>query len=182
LLHHLEPPGKRLVLKDPFHAANLEELLEVCPGATIVQTHRDPLEVVPSFHKLCTTMHAVLVPTLDVPRTVEAHMRWLTHVVERNERGRRALAATGRAQRVLDVQYADLLADPLGTVERIHDHVGLPSTGAELDRMRRWLASNGQRKHGRNPYAAQLFGQRPAEIAERFAGYREAWGYREVGR
>jgi hypothetical protein len=178
-LHHLEPAGKRLVLKDPFHAANLEELLEVCPAATLVQTHRDPLEVVPSFHKLCTTMHAVLVPALQIPRTVEAHMRWLTHMVERNVQGRRALAATGRSDRLVDVEYTELVADPIATVERIHERAKIPLTGAELDRMRVWLANNRQRKHGPNRYAAAAFGQRPEEIAERFTSYREAHGYRQ---
>jgi hypothetical protein len=179
-LHHLEPPGRRLVLKDPFHAGCLAALLAACPGATLVQTHRDPLEVVPSFHKLCTTMHAVLVPRLDLPRTIEAHTRWLEHVVERNAEGRRVLAATGRGDRVIDVRYAELLADPIAVVERIHGHLGIPTTAAELDRMRAWLASNHQRKHGPNPYDARAFGQRPEELAERFAAYREAWGYPEV--
>jgi hypothetical protein len=180
LLHHLEPPGIRLVLKDPFHAANLEELLAVCPEATIVQTHRDPLEVMPSFHKLCTTVHSVTTRRLDLPRTVEAHMRWLVSVVERNEQGRSVLVATGRRDRVLDVQYAELLADPIRVVERIHEHARLPLTGAEIDRMRTWLLHNQQRRHGSNPYSVEAFGQRPEEVAERFAGYREAWGYRST--
>ena len=178
-LHHLEPRDSRLVLKDPFHLANLVPLLEVCPEATIVQTHRDPLEVVPSFHKLCMTVHSVLVPTLDIPRTVEAHMRWLTHLVERNAQERRVLEATARRDRLLDVQYADLVADPIGIVERIHEHARIPLGGAEIDRMRAWLVNNGQRKHGPNPYSAQAFGQRPEEIAERFASYREAQGFAE---
>lgn len=176
-LHHLKPEDARLVVKDPFHAANLEALLEVCPSTTIVQTHRDPLEVVPSFHKLCATMHAALVRRLDVPRMVDAHMHWLSALLERNAQGRRRLAEHGLADRLLDVAYADLLSDPIGVVERIHDHARIPLSGAEVDRMRQWLARNGQRKYGPNPYSAEAFGQRPEAIAERFSAYRDAFGF-----
>jgi hypothetical protein len=179
-LHHLEPPDARLVLKDPFHAANLEELLEQCPTATIIQTHRDPVQVLPSFHKLCTTMHAVLMRKLDVPRTVEAHMQWLTHLLARNQQGRRALAESGRSDRLIDVRYEALLADPIAVVARIHEHAGFPLVGAEVDRMRAWLTDNHQRKHGDNPYSAEAFGQRPQEIVERFADYRREHGYPEL--
>jgi hypothetical protein len=165
------------VLKDPFHAANLEELLEQCPTATIVQTHRDPVQVVPSFHKLCMTMHAVLLRTLDVPRTVEAHMQWLTHVLDRNQQGRRALVESGRRDRLIDVRYEELLADPIAVVARVHDHAGFELSGADIDRMRAWLSENHQRKHGANPYSTEAFGQRPEQIAERFVDYRHEHGY-----
>lgn len=170
-LSRLEPEGRRLVLKDPFHAGNLAELLAACPDAMVVQTHRDPVEVLPSFHKLCTTMHAVLVPSLDVPRTVEAHTRWLAHVVARNE------AARPRVPRLVDVDYRALAADPLAAVARVHEAFGLPLTDGHVARMRAYLAENGQRRHGENPYSAEAFGQPPEAIAERFAGYRAHFGF-----
>ena len=176
-LHHLEPPATRLVLKDPFHAANLSEVLEACPGATLVQTHRDPLQVVPSFHKLCLTMHAVLVPTLDIERIVEAHMDWLSWIVERGVQQRSRLQASGQGDRVVDIQYRELLEDPISVVERIHERAKLPLSGADVDRMRAWLAQNHQHAHGVNHYTLEAFGQRPHEVAERFAAYREAQGF-----
>jgi hypothetical protein len=168
LLGQLEPVGKRLVLKDPVHMAHLDDILAVCPGARFVQTHRDPLEVVPSFHKLCHTMHAVLVPEVDTRRTVAVQTAWLEHMVARNAEAR----STVPAGSLVDVDYRALVADPLATVARIHDAFGLPLTDPHVERMRTFLADNGQRRHGGNPYAAQDFGQTPAEIAERFADYR----------
>ena len=142
----------------------------------VVQTHRDPLEVVPSFHKLCTTMHATLTPAIDIPRTVQAHTDWLSWQVERNTKARAALPQ----DKVLDIEYRTLLQDPIAVVERIHDRFSLPLTGADIDRMRAYLQAHSQRAHGPNPYSAQAFGQRTEAIAERFASYREAHGYEGV--
>jgi hypothetical protein len=164
----LEPEGRRLVLKDPFHTGHLREIHRVAPDAMIVQTHRDPVETVPSFHKLATTAHATLCRRLDVPRTVEAHMRWLEHHVARNEEARKALPPGA----VLDVQYGALVRDPVATVAAVHAHFGLPFDAALEGRMRAWLAGNGQRRFGDNPYSAAAFGQAPEAIAERFADYR----------
>jgi thioester reductase-like protein len=168
----LEPEGRRLVLKDPFHAGNLAALLAACPEARVVQTHRDPVEVVPSFHKLATTMHRVLVPELDLPRTVATHMEWLDVLVDRNAQARAALPP----DRLVDVDYRALVADPLGQVARIHDALGLPLGAAHEQRIARWIAEHPQREHGPNPCAAADYGQTDAEIRERFSGYRRRFG------
>ena len=171
-LSRLAPPDRRLVLKDPFHAGHLDSIVSLCPEAMIVQTHRDPVEVVPSFHKLCTTMHAVVCATLDRRRSALAQTRWLEHVVARNE-ATRPQVPRGR---LIDVHYQALIADPIGTVERIHGAFGLPFTGSHASRLREYLAANPQRRHGANPYSAEMFGQTADEIAERFRGYRERFG------
>jgi hypothetical protein len=168
LLARLEPAGRRLVLKDPFHAAWLPEIRAVCPDVLVVQTHRDPVEVVPSFHKLCATMHAVFVPTFDRARTVAANTAWLERVVERNAVGRSHVPA---AQRI-DVDYRELVADPVAMVVRVHTAFGLPVTEGHLARARALLAEHGQRRHGDNPYTAEEFGQTRDELARRFARYR----------
>lgn len=165
LLARLEPDGARLVLKDPFHAGWLDALLAACPDAMVVQTHRDPVEVVPSFHKLCTTMHAVLTPRPDVPRTVAANTRWLAWTADR-------MRPTG-----VQVAYRDLVRDPVAEVARIHAAYGLPLTEGHVARMRVFLAENAQRRHGGNEYSLAQFGQREEEIVERFSAYRERFGH-----
>lgn len=171
-LHHLEPARARLVLKDPMHLAHIGPLERAVPGSMIVQTHRDPLEVVPSFHKLMFTLHAVLASELDIPRTVEVNTAWLLWALQRNQEMRAAHAGPP----IVDVMYTELIADPIAVVERIHDAFSLPLSGRAVDRMRAWLQANGQRKHGPNPYSLEAFGQSKAEIRERYAAYRERYG------
>jgi hypothetical protein len=49
--------GERWVLKSPAHLHNIDLLFEVMPDAWIVQTHRDPLQTIPSLASFC---HMVL--------------------------------------------------------------------------------------------------------------------------
>jgi hypothetical protein len=167
----LEPPDRRLVLKDPFHTGYLATLRAVAPDAMIVQTHRDPVETVPSFHRLCMTGHAALCARLDVPRTVEAHMRWLEHHVSQNRAARDTLPPGA----ICDVDYRALVADPIATVARVHAQLGLPFDNVFEARIAEWIATHPQRAFGDNPYSAEDFGQTRGAIAERFSAYRAAW-------
>ncbi|MCA9660154.1 MAG: sulfotransferase [Myxococcales bacterium] len=168
LLGLLDRPGRRLVLKDPFHARHLSSLFAVLPEALVVQTHRDPLEVLPSFHKLTTSVHRLFTARPDTARAVELNTRWLADLVERSAADRAALPE----RRVCDVRYRDLVADPVGVVARIHAAFDLEFSPALAARLERFVAANGQRKYGANPYTLEQFGQRREAIAERFATYR----------
>ncbi|MEZ4453133.1 MAG: sulfotransferase [Nannocystaceae bacterium] len=171
LLVHLEAPERRFVLKDPFHARKVPLILRLVPEAMIVRTHRDPAEVVPSFHKLTMTMHAVTCASLDAPAIVAANTRWLETITDACVDP--ASAASGR---VVDVDYRAILRDPVGVARSIHARFGLPWTEALEGRMRGFVAANSQRRHGQNPYDAAEFGQRPEALRERFAAYRRAFG------
>jgi hypothetical protein len=158
---------RRLVLKDPFHAMSLPALYAAIPDARVVMTHRALAEVVPSLHKLGLTTQAVLCRTLDVPRIVEASTAWLAWVAERIVEDR------ARTPHVVDVDYRALVADPVGTARHIHDAFGLGWDDALEARLRAFVAANGQRRHGENPYSTEAFGQTPAEVDARFRAYRE---------
>jgi hypothetical protein len=161
-------PQKRLVLKDPAHARNLPELFAVLPEAMVVQLHRDPVEAVPSLHKLTLTMQSVLSRRVDVPRLAEANTRWVAAVLDRSLASRAQLPAG----RLLDVSYRDLIADPLAVARRIHDHFGLPWTATRAQ-TQAFEAQHRQRRFGENSYSPEAFGQTRAGLAARFAGYRE---------
>jgi len=168
VLSVLDRPGRRLVLKDPFHARQLSSLLEVLPTANVVMIHRDPVEVVPSFHKLTLSVHRVFSDEVDVSRTVELNTRWLHELVQRNLDARPAIAP----ERLIDVSYRELIADPVAVVARIHEHFGLPLDAPTRARLARYVALHPQRQHGDNPYRVEDYGQRPAALAERFSAYR----------
>ena len=160
--------GARLVLKDPFHAMSLPALFNAIPDAMVVQTHRAPSEVVPSFHKLTLTTQSVLAAKVDVPRVVATNTTWLETVAHRSVDDR----ARVPGRQVIDVDYRALVADPVGTVRGIHDRFGLGWSDALEAQLTAFVRANGQRKHGDNPYAASAFGQTASRIDERFAAYR----------
>ena len=78
---------------------------------------------------------------------------------------------------MFDVYYDRLVADPVGTVRGIYERFGLDWSGAFEDRLRAYVRENPKGRHGPHRYASAEFGQTDAEIAERFAAYRERFGF-----
>jgi hypothetical protein len=169
LLALLEAPGKRFVLKDPFHARRIGLIARLVPAAMVVRTHRDPVQCVPSFHKLTMTMHAVTCTQLNVPAIVAANTRWLESITD-------ACLELPASERVLDVDYRALVRDPVAVARQIHERFALGWSDALERRMHEFVAENGQRKHGDNRYDPDAFGQPAAALRERFAKYRSAFG------
>jgi len=161
-------PGTRWVSKAPSHLFFLDALLESFPDARIVRTHRDPLESIPSLCSLIALVRGVLSDQVD-PRAIgEASLEWYLEAYRRSEAAR-----AGAGDRLVDVAYARLLADPVGTVRTLYDRLGFPFTPAFEERMRAWLASNPQHKHGVHRYSLEQFGLDRGRVAEATREYRE---------
>jgi hypothetical protein len=173
LLSLLSVPGKRLVLKCPAHARCLPELFSVLPEALVVRTHRNPAEVLPSHHRLVASFHAATCLNPDVPRMVEADTRYLEAIASRTM----AADDDPRVPRgqVLDVDYRDLVENPLGVVRRVCLHFGLPWRDEYRQRLEQFRSGHRQRQYGDNPYTPEEYGQSKGEIEGRFQSYMDRY-------
>ena len=73
--------------------------------------------------------------------------------------------------RFVDIQFADLIADPIGMVRRIYAASKDQLSSEAEARMRAWSADNRQEKHGRHDYDAADFGFDLADLRRRVAVY-----------
>jgi hypothetical protein len=114
-------PG-RWVLKWPGFLARLTDFFAAYPDAHVVLTHRDPLKVLPSMTSLMATLRWQRSDAVDLDAVMRTTVRGTAAVLARLARAR----ADGRlpAGRIVDVRYADFIADPAGTIEIIYDRVG----------------------------------------------------------
>jgi hypothetical protein len=176
--HHLrflqylqwQRPAEHWVLKAPAHLFGLAELLETYPDAGIVQTHRDPLEVLPSLASLSTALRGAFSASAD-PAAIGREMsrRWgdgVLAAVEARDSGRLPDAS------FIDVAYRRIVDAPLDTVRAIYARFGRPLTDEAEAAMRRFLAANPKDKHGRHRYSLGAFGQDREAEAARFTDYR----------
>jgi hypothetical protein len=175
-LQHLQLgfPTRRWVLKSPDHIFALEGLLAVFPDAMIIQTHRDPLEVLRSSSQLTHVLQGLFgrVASLDQLGVREARM--LAEGIERIMRFRAAHPEL--ATRFIDVTYPELVSDPLAIVRQIYQQFDIRLTEVAAERMQR-MASNRSRYRGHNgsPTLAELGLDGPAEI-RRFQSYCSRFG------
>jgi hypothetical protein len=164
----LHERNRRWVLKNPSHLFALNALLAVYPDALVIQTHRSPRTAIASVCSL----------------NEQASHGWST--VFRGEvigRGQLDLWARGldrftadRARhdpaQFYDVDYQDLVADPIGTVRSIYDYFGLALTEPARTAMTALHAEN--TSGGRRPahrYQLSDFGLTADQVDERFAAY-----------
>jgi hypothetical protein len=167
-------PAERWVLKSPGHLWGLDALLSVYPDARIVQTHRDPLEVVASLASLVTKLRGLGSDAVD-PREIGAD--W----AERLAAGLRLMnaareRANGGAARFFDVHFRDLVGREIEQVRRIYAHFELPLLPEAEARMRRFLAENPRDKHGRHRYSLAFAGLEAERLRPAFADYQRRFG------
>ncbi|MET0484133.1 MAG: sulfotransferase [Candidatus Rokuibacteriota bacterium] len=175
-LQHLQwrAGADRWVLKAPAHLYALDALLAIYPDALIVQTHRDPRMVLGSVASLTLSLQSAFAEPLDPAEIGREVLQSWTEGLERGMHVRHSGLAD--AERFFDVNYQQLLADPIGTVRRIYAHFGLPLTAAAEDRMRSHLNDNPQHKHGRHAYDLKAFGLDGPSLDQQFGSYREFFG------
>ena len=172
-LQHLQSgvPGQWL-LKSPAHLWQLDALLAEYPDALIVQTHRDPLNVISSIAAL--THHLRRMGT-DDSSVAECAAQSYEEIVVGLQR-EMALRDSGAvpADRVIDVMFGDFMKDPWTTIEGIYQRLGRELHGEAARRMRDFLVAHpGDGGHGR--YTWSDTGLDAAEVRDRVSAYQERY-------
>jgi hypothetical protein len=160
--------GDRWVLKTPFHLGYVDELFAAFPDARVVQTHRDPLQSVPSYASMVVALWKLGRDDVD---PVVVGQRWTRKF---REALYSCMAARDRRwnDRFIDVWYRDVARDPLGEVRRIYAFIGRELTPECERAMRRWVESHPREGRPPHEYTLEQFGFSEAGIEEYFAEYR----------
>ena len=80
---------------------------------------------------------------------------------------------TVTADRVVDVQFRNFMADPFTTIHTIYERLGLELESGAEQRMRAFLAANPQDKHGKHTYTFRETGLDEGALRERARRYQE---------
>jgi hypothetical protein len=169
----------RWTLKSPHHAIALEHLTDVYPDAHLVLLHRDPVVLTASVCSLISTLSSTFSDADHRPYIAEHWPAMLDESIRRIDAFREAHPE----RTVVDVQYADLVTDPTGTVASIY-----AACGDELDDVGRaaiaaYVDAHPKGQFGAHRYDVAEFGLDADALAERFAPYVERYDVRrEVAR
>jgi len=161
----------RWTLKSPHHALALEALTTVYPDARLVVLHRDPAVLCASVCSLIRTLSSTFT---DADHTQYLAVRW-PNVLEQSIERMDAFRDTHPDHPIVDVQYGDLVRDPVGTVARISEATGRPLADGAADAMTAHLAANPKDRFGAHRYDLAEFGLDADAVRERFAGYIERY-------
>ena len=157
----------RWTLKSPHHAIALDALTAVYPDARLVLLHRDPVVLCASVCSLISTLSGTFT---DVDHTAYVAEHWPA-MLEESVKRIEAFRAAHPEHPIVDVQYADLVRDPLRTVEDLYAACGEELDGGARDRIAAYVHAHPKTEFGTHGYDLAEFGLDAGELAERFAGY-----------
>jgi hypothetical protein len=159
------------VLKTPHHLRQIDALFRVIPGARVIQTHRDPLQTIPSIASFTYNLWKVY---MEHPDPVRAGRQW-SAIFARAVRDTMAFRDAGHGDRFFDVWFADTLARPLDVVRGIYDYLGIGFPDGTRDRMQAYLEANRREKRPLHEYSLDHYGLSEEQIKQDFAAYRERY-------
>lgn len=161
----------RWSLKSPHHVLHLDALTAVYPDARIVVMHRDPLVLSASVCSLISTLSGTF---SDADHTAYIAEHW-TDMLARSVAALNAFRDANPQVPIVDVQYAELVGDPLATMERVYGAFDDELTGQAADAMRAHVDSRPKGRFGTHRYDLDEFGLDGPALTERFADYVERY-------
>lgn len=160
---------RRWVLKSPQHLEQFVPIMNVFPDATMIITHRDPVDVSVSMATMMTYTMRMSVDVVDV-QTVASY--WIGRIDE-------MLSACLRdhdklpAERTIDVRFDEFMADDLAMVQRVWDVAGYCPDARSRRAVADYLAGHTRGRLGSVDYRPADLGLDRDELRARFAPYVE---------
>lgn len=173
-LQHLQVDfaRERWALKTPAHLACLKYLLAQYPDASIVWTHRRPLDAIASFSSLTYTLRSGFSSRIDPIETGEQELRHFSAVVTKGMEDRQALDCG----QFFDVGFDAICVDPMAVINAIYRHFGLPLSDEAESRMRAYLTLRPRNLYGEHRYSAAAFGLNSTQESQLYGDYLSRYG------
>lgn len=178
-LQHLQADyhKTRWVLKTPPHLAYLDAIIKQYPDAALVQTHRDPVDVMGSISSLACTLHSAFSDEIEPMATGQCEAEFFSAMLNQGIASRDAMPDAG--SRFFDVQFNDIVSDPIGVIESIYQHFNFSFTPEARAAMQRYLDHRPRDKHGRHQYRLEDYGLSRDQLGVLFGDYCQRFGLAE---
>jgi len=161
--------GGRWTLKNPWHPLFLNELTAVYPDAQLVMTHRDPVDVVGSACSLLKAVRPMFSDEVDAGAIGQCLLETFDLMIERTL----AYKEQHGWDSIYDLQYADLMRDPVGELKKTYRHFGEPFTAEAESAMNDYMQVNPKGKHGSHDYSLEDYALSSEQVRDRYKDYCE---------
>ena len=173
-LQHLQSGvSGQWLLKSPAHLWHLDALVEEYPDALIVQTHRDPLNVISSISALTNHLRRLASDDTSITECANQSCEEIVVGLERGMKLRDSGALA--AHEVVDVQFADFMRDPFATIRALYAELGSELEPEAEQNMRAFLAAH-PGDGGGSRYSWADTGLDAALVRERVCAYQQRYG------
>jgi len=173
---HLARP-RRWLLKSPGHLSTLPALFAEYPDARVIHTHRDPRRFIASLASLLAVLRfmrsdrderTVLGPAMEL-----TYQFFLEQVIAERADG------TVPDDQIVDTHFLDLMADPVGMLQRVYDQLGYSWPKGHARAIAAYLDAKPKAKHGVHTYDYGDLGLDEDHVRATFASYVAHYGITE---
>ena len=163
--------GERWVLKAPEHLGHVTTILKIFPDATILQSHRDPLQTIPSISSMIYSAWCAYTDNPDKHRVGAVWCERFRNFLHRCMEARKTLPA----EHFLDLRYKETLHDPFHAVQQVYEHIGMAFTEDAKQKMAEWREANRREAREAHHYTLGEYGFSEEEIKHSFSAYRQQY-------
>jgi len=163
--------AERWILKSPHHIHAMDALFAVFPDAKVIQTHRDPLETIPSMSSFAHTIWNIYSDQAD-PR--DAARLWSAKFA-RGMGDAIKVRQHMPDDRFLDIWYLDAVKSPIEIASTIYPFINMPLTAAAKQQMHDWISRNQREQRAPHVYSLEKMGLSKDQLERDFKQYREQY-------
>ena len=161
--------AQRWLLKAPHHTHLMPTLFKVFPDIQVIQTHRDPLQTIPSMGSFAYTLWQLFSDSAD-PKV--AGRQWAAKFA-RGMRNALRFRDSQTSDRFMDVWYLDAVAKSMEVIEKVYPFIGMTLDDTTRARMKDWLATSSREGRPAHEYSIEGMGLTKQQLETDFAEYRE---------
>jgi len=162
--------AERWVLKAPHHLLRMGLLLKLFPDAHVIQTHRDPVDTIPSIASMIHTLWSIYGAAPDAKvagrEWNDLMVRAFHHTMEVREQNPAPF---------FDVRFIDTVKKPFEVVQGIYGFLCMKLTSQAEAAMREWMDKNSRDSRAAHDYKPEDFGLSVEQLKRDFADYRSKY-------
>ena len=159
--------GSQWILKSPSNLPYIETAARAFPDALLIMTHRDPLEVVPSYVSMEATLYKLSsdVDSGDIGRFwLKRLSQWMQMYEEARQRINPA--------RFIDIDYRAVGKEPMAQALSVLEKFGIAQSPELEAALTEFIAGNKREQRPMHEYSMAQYGLSEEEILAEFADYR----------
>lgn len=163
--------AQRWLLKAPHHTHLMPTLFKVFPDLKVIQTHRDPLQTIPSMGSFAFTLWRIYSEHAD---PVQAGQQW-SNKFARGMRNAMIFRDSAPADRFMDVWYLDAVSKPMEVARAVYPFLDMQWSADAEQSMRAWLGRNARDRRPAHEYSLGKLGLSEEQLKADFSTYRERY-------
>jgi hypothetical protein len=168
-------PRGRWTLKSPEHLFDLDGLLAAYPDASLIWTHRDPVQAFSSLASMLFQFWRAMKADPDKKRAGRCVIETWSRGVEKGMASRAKNPHVESA--IIDIPHTDVIKDKVDVIKRIYQRFDLPFNAEYAMRLQGEAAASVSGRLGKHKHNPEDYGIRAEEIREALPKYYARFGH-----